>query len=226
MLSTFAVTSSLLQIKTDNCPVFKNYQFYFFFWWDLENSLPHWHLPQSSGPNHYWKNTPNTQKTISQTSTELPTPVSWIWHYSHSMCWMLMLPRTAPSLSAFAATHHTHHPFEPDRRTHLTGDGRGQDPLLTTWRFACVFPQDQPCPVWVPVHYFRHDSSSQKDGTLVNHGEDEEETFPTPVPPNVQMPLSFTFCTDNSDSIENAWLRQKPLGDAGDSIVKWKHLER
>lgn len=29
----------------------------------------------------------------------------------------------------------------------------------------------------------------------------------TPIPPNIQMPLSFTSRTDNSDSNENAWLR-------------------
>lgn len=134
--------------------------------WDLEDSPPHWHPPTIPGTNPSLKEY-TKHSTNSQTCTELPAIKHSIKHSTFTL-----------SVLNVYATQNTPHPRCPSLETpstHTTAFGLMEGstwwcwkwlyPLLTTGRgFACVFPQDQPRPIWEPSRYVQHDPSSQKDG--------------------------------------------------------------
>ena len=67
----------------------------------------------------------------------------------------------------------------------------GTRPLLITGRgFACVFPQDQLKPIWVPARNVLHHSHDQEDGLILTGrsraAEEEEESEEMPHPEELQ----------------------------------------
>ena len=73
----------------------------------------------------------------------------------------------------------------------MDGIWKGPDPLLIPGRgFACVFPQDQPKPIWVPARNVLHHSNDQEDVLPLTGRsrteEEEEDAEETPHPEGQQ----------------------------------------
>ena len=176
MLSTFAIMGIPQQIKTDNDLAFTSSQFKTF--------CTYWGIPQNPQGQRIIERTHQTLKAqlLKQKATTYPPNVQLMMALTTLNIFNIYKNSKHPPITLHWHTPKLAPPPHPTMMARywdtLDGIWKGPNPLLTTGRgFACIFPQDQPKPIWVPARNVWHYPSTKKmvHVSLADKGQKKEE---------------------------------------------------
>lgn len=183
MLSSFAIMGIPQQLKTDNGPAFTSSAFKNFCnTWKIRHHTGIPYNPRGQGIIERAHQTLKNQLQ-KQSQPNYPPSIQLVLALTTLNVFNIYKSSQAPPIVLHWSRPPAIPPILVKWKDPLDETWKGPDPLLTTGRgFACVFPQDQPRPIWIPAKNVRHLPADQKDGPPVpggNNTSKTEETTPS-----------------------------------------------